>query len=266
MAAPVQPLLRGNFHSVDPRFYIDYKVTPEINTYVSASKGFRSGGFNGVDLPSFQPETVWTYELGLKTASRSGVVSADIALFYSDYTNYQIVGQTSNNPLLGPITSNAGNADLKGVEWGVNWRPLDHWTFSFQGDYVTSVFYKITSLSSTYDVGDGLDFFPKYAFTASLERELNWNGKPGYARLDYNQHGRETFRDRTVSPYFFSESDIIHTLNFNSSLQWTDYLSFGVFAQNLLNDRGLADPLAIEGLGSRSRPLTIGLNFNLKVQ
>ena len=45
--------------------------------YVSASRGFKSGGFNGransaveTKTAKFDPEYVWTYELGLKSRSR----------------------------------------------------------------------------------------------------------------------------------------------------------------------------------------------------
>ena len=31
-----------------PRAYAQFKLTPAVNIYVSAAKGFRSGGFNNV--------------------------------------------------------------------------------------------------------------------------------------------------------------------------------------------------------------------------
>lgn len=42
----------GEFSSVDPRAYVQLKLTPEANLYASAAKGFRSGGFNWDRLPA----------------------------------------------------------------------------------------------------------------------------------------------------------------------------------------------------------------------
>ena len=58
--------------------------------YVSANRGFKSGGFNGrandqveADNPEFAPEFVWTYEAGFKMQSADGRFSANIAAFLS---------------------------------------------------------------------------------------------------------------------------------------------------------------------------------------
>src|SRR6185312_13336265 len=50
----------GTFTSIDPRFYVRYGISENVNIYASAAKGFRSGGFNGLGYPPYQPEHVWT--------------------------------------------------------------------------------------------------------------------------------------------------------------------------------------------------------------
>jgi outer membrane receptor protein involved in Fe transport len=254
----------GKFHSIDPRFYARYKLADTVNVYSSAAKGFRSGGFNLLNQPSYGPESVWTYELGTKMSLLEGRLSADAAVFYSRYTNYQIVGvlPPPEPPL--DITSNAGSAKIDGIEWDLTWRPADQWSLSFNGDYLHD--YKFTEISvtnSSYQVGDNLDFVSRYAFTTSAERDFIWHGKSGFVRLDYNEVGRENFRNRSLGYWYFSQSDVSHMLNFNSSLCWNDILRFGVFAQNLLNDRGYISPDVIEADASRSRPRTVGIQFSV---
>jgi iron complex outermembrane receptor protein len=257
-----------DFHSLNPRAYIQYKISDDLNVYTSAAKGFRSGGFNNAQgEPSYGPESVWTEELGTKMSLFEGHLSADVAIFYSDYTNYQITGVSPQGPPGLPITSNGGNARVKGVEWDLSWQPLVDWTLSANGDYVDSYFYKVGVTSPDHAVGDPLDFVPKYALTFSAQRDFRLVGRSAFARLDFNEQGRQTFRLRNVAgptPWFFSESDVIHMLNFNSRLQWNDNLSLGVFAQNLLNNRGLIDPFAIESTATRSRPRTLGVQFSVK--
>ena len=81
-------------------------------------------------------------------------------------------------------------------------------------------------------------------------------------RVDYSQLGRSTYKDRR-SPWVFSESEVINLLGLNATVEWTPRLSLGLFAQNLLNDRGYIDPFSIEGSASRSRPRTFGIQFGI---
>jgi len=150
--------------------------------------------------------------------------------------------------------------------------PIDNWTFTFDGDYLNTRFYEVNTIpqanglpSSAYVVGDPMDFIPKHTFTVSGQRDFSVAGKKGFVRLDYNQQGRETYRQRNQGPWFFSQSDIINMLNFNSTLQWSEQLSIRIFAQNLLNNRGFTDPQVITGAAARPRPRSIGFEFTVKL-
>src|ERR1700722_393095 len=103
--------------------------------------------------------------------------------------------------------------------------------FGFNGDYLDTRFYKINVSSSAYVVGDPLELVPKYQFTFTTQRDFQWEAKPTFARLDYNQQGRETDRNRSYGPQYFGESDVITMLNFNLGVHWSDQLEFSVFAQ-----------------------------------
>jgi outer membrane receptor protein involved in Fe transport len=256
--------IKANFNSFDPRFYGQYYLGKDSNIYASASKGFRSGGFNSVGQPPYNPESLWTYEVGSKNTFYSGRVVANVSGFYSDYTNYQVSGEVFNGTSLTGLLSNAGDARVEGVEWELAWRFLDDWTIRTTGDYVTSRFEKITAIKSTYDVGDPLDFFPKYQIDTSVEHTFDVAGREGFWRIDYDLRGRETYRNRTYGSYYFSESSVLHMLKFNATLNWTPDLSFSLFGDNLLNDRGYVDPFSIQGLESRSRPRTFGVSLKAK--
>ncbi len=260
---PPTALTDGRFHSTSPRAYAQYKLTDEIETYASAAKGFRSGGFNGAGLPNFGPEQIWTYELGAKMSGWDGRLRSDAAIFYSDYTNYQITGILPSGPPIA-TTNNSGNVHIEGFELGLSWRPTDDWEFALNGDYLHSRFYEINSREPAYNVGDPLDLTPKYNFTVSAQRNFKWASKAGFCRVDYSQQGREVYRNREFGPWFFGESDIIEMLNFNVGLQWNDSLLLGILGQNLLDDHGLTDALGIQGLASRPRPRTFGVYFSAK--
>lgn len=253
----------AGFHSVNPRVYAQYRVSDAVNTYATAAKGFRSGGFNGFGEPTFGPEEVWTYEIGTKVSLLQGRLVADFALYHSDYDDYQISGVLpAPAPPFG-ILSNAGKARIRGVEWAIGWRPADQWTLGFGGNYVDTKFVELNADSTAYIVGDRLDYFSRYSYTLSAERAFNWHGKPGFARLDYNKHGPATYRNRSIGPWYFSQSDVIDMLNFNLLLWWNENLSVSAFAQNLLDDRGYTGPNSIDEFAARARPRTFGIGFGV---
>ena len=89
--------------------------------YLSYAKGFKTGGWTtrltsplppGSPAQAFGPETDQTYELGLKSEFFDKQVLVNTALFLSHYDGVQLTYQVSTSP----VTQNAGNAEIKGVE------------------------------------------------------------------------------------------------------------------------------------------------------
>jgi iron complex outermembrane recepter protein len=251
----------GKFHSVDPRTYVQYKLTPDVNVYGSAAKGFRSGGFNQFQQPPYEPENVWTYELGSKMTLADKRVDLDLDIFWSNYSNFQTFAPLPGVELVSAI-QNVGHARIKGIEANFGWQLTPHWRFEARGDYLDAKFTEINSTSTAYLPGDPVDLVPRYQFTLSPQYDFTWLGRQVVTRLDYSEQGPETYRNRTSGDFYHNESDIIHMLNFNAKLHWSDNLTFGLFARNLTNDQGFTNPYALIGNGVRSRPRTLGVEFN----
>jgi len=254
----------ATFTATSPRAYVQLKLSDQFNTYASAAKGFRSGGYNAAGQPTYGPEEVWTYEFGTKMSVFDRHLDADVAVFYSNYSQYQIAGVLVNNLAAGNIISNAGDARIKGVEWTTTWIPQDQWRLSFSGNLLHTRFYRIDATSTAYAVGDELPETPQEMFTVSAEHDFEWNGRPGLIRLDYSQTGRMTDHSRSQGPAFDTQSDIINMLNFNVGVETRHGLWLGIFAQNLLNDRGYLDALTAEDDAARPRPRTYGIDFKVK--
>lgn len=251
------------FTSVDPRFYVRYGAARNVNVYASAAKGFRSGGFNGLGYPQYQPEHLWTYDLGTKTSLSDARVSVNADVFLSDYNGYQIVGIPPGQSL--NITNNAGNARVKGAEGEVLWNPTDGWRLGVNGDYVNGRFIFISISGSQYDVGDPVDDVPRYQVTASVQRNFHWCGRSGVVRIGYTQRARATLRVRNIGPWYYSQSDYMYLLGFHAGLDWTSCLAFGLFAQNLLNVRGFVGSDRIEMYAPREQPRTFGVSFDIRI-
>lgn len=100
-----------SWSAVTPSIALQKQFTPELMWYVSANRGFKSGGFNGranvpTDVSTFSPEFVWTYESGLKFRSADNRIQANGDVFYSNYKDFQARVSDITNP--GDLVPNFG--------------------------------------------------------------------------------------------------------------------------------------------------------------
>jgi iron complex outermembrane receptor protein len=100
-----------------------YEFTDRVFGYASASRGFKSGGFNGRPLPAqaslepFEAEFVDSFELGLKTSTADGDTTVNFAVYYNDYQDLQLtIFQTTPTGGFASVVRNAGQATVQGAE------------------------------------------------------------------------------------------------------------------------------------------------------
>lgn len=254
---------KGSFRSVNPRFFVNLDVTDTVMTYINVAKGFRSGGFNTFDQPGFGPETVWSYELGTKTSFLDGRFEAEMALFFSQYNNYQIARIL---PLPTPpfgISDNAGDAEVRGVDWSLSWNVTENLNVHFIGNVIDTEVVEITNPLATHKVGDSLDLVFDHSITLATSYDFELGEKPARVRVDYSRRGKAPLRNRQIGDFYYSESDVIDILNASIEWRWNNCFSFGVFAKNLLGEHGHTDPFAIINFSARPRPRTFGVKIGM---
>ena len=121
------------FSKFTPRVSIDHKFTPDAMVYASWSRGFRSGGWNGrpgsapQTIGPYNPETVDSYEAGVRTKFDDNKALVNVTVFQTDYSNKQ-EDQIRANPLNPASTItfvvNAAKARFRGVELETQYRPV----------------------------------------------------------------------------------------------------------------------------------------------
>jgi len=79
------------FSELQPKISLAYRWNASWMTYLTASKGFRSGAFNGTDYITrrYDAESLWNYEFGVKSDLLARRLRANAALFYMDDRNRQ---------------------------------------------------------------------------------------------------------------------------------------------------------------------------------
>lgn len=109
----------ATYQAWTPKGSIQVQVSRETFVYVSATRGFKSGGFNQFNPTApesqraFNPEFAWSFEGGLKRTMASGRVRVNTAVFSNDYRDLQV--QSFLRPGVIDV-SNAGSATIRGIE------------------------------------------------------------------------------------------------------------------------------------------------------
>jgi iron complex outermembrane recepter protein len=77
---------------------ITFEASDNVNTYLSYTHGYKSGGFNldpaaaaGGANPAFKSEKVNAFEFGLKTKLIENALTANLAVFHQDLTDFQVL-------------------------------------------------------------------------------------------------------------------------------------------------------------------------------
>lgn len=166
----------SDWSSLSPKVGLDYKVSDDVLAYVSISRGFKSGGFDGraattAAAAPYDPESLWAYEAGLKSSLFDRRLTANVAAFWNDYSDLQLssfVADPGGVGGFGALFTNAGAATIRGVEVELVGRPTPELTLNATVSY----------LDARYDeyIGPG-------GLDISNQRELvnapEWSGRIG---------------------------------------------------------------------------------------
>ncbi|WP_133178151.1 TonB-dependent receptor [Shewanella decolorationis] len=122
------------------------------NVYARVARGYKAGGFNMTlpvelnDKKEFDTETLYNYEIGLKSHWFEGLIDTNLALFYMDRQDQQVAAsqQDPNKPQRFILyTENAGSSHNYGAELDATWYATDNlqfysslgWLETAYGDY-----------------------------------------------------------------------------------------------------------------------------------
>jgi iron complex outermembrane receptor protein len=123
--APGQRGIKYSENTFAPKLFTQYKATDDVMLYASAAKGIKPGGistvgtFNNVADNGYRAETLWNYEIGVKSSLFDNHLLLNAAAFWMVYTDKQVsnlVVDASQAAGLRAVTQNAGEARVRGLE------------------------------------------------------------------------------------------------------------------------------------------------------
>lgn len=124
------------------KFNVTWRIDDGHMVYATYSTGFRPGGVNRYgSLPPYHSDQLTNYEIGWKTSWFDNTLRWNGAAYLEQWDNFQFAFLGLNS--LTQIT-NAGQAEIKGVETDLNWMVSDHFTVfgsgAFNDAHITKVY------------------------------------------------------------------------------------------------------------------------------
>lgn len=151
---PISVADSESWDSWDPKVGIDFFLNEDIMLYFTASKGFKSGGFNTLSTDNttqkFDPEEIMAYEFGVKSEFMDRRVRMNMAAFFYDYTDLQ-QNQYSDAAV---VVVNADSAEILGADLDLTAMLLPGLEFRLAVSYLDAEFKEfLTSDPDNPDAG-----------------------------------------------------------------------------------------------------------------
>ncbi|MCS6173704.1 TonB-dependent receptor [Shewanella baltica] len=248
------------------------------NAYIRVARGYKAGGFNMTlpvelnDKKEFSTETLYNYEIGLKSHWLAGLIDTNLALFYMDRQDQQVAAsqQDPDKPQRFILfTENAGSSNNYGAELDATWYATDNlqiysslgWLetaygdYQYQDKYGTEVDLTGRDLAHsphlTYSLGG------TYRTNSGWFTNLNLSGKSEFYYSDSNESRSE--------PYTIVNARVGYEASAWSAYLWGRNLfneEYGVRGFYFGNepDNGWAEKQYIR----YGDPRQIGVTFNVK--
>jgi len=245
---------------------LEHTFTEDIFGYALASSGYRRGGFNlpnpffGTPLTTFDSDTLWNYEIGMKSTWLDGRLVANVSAYLLKYDDIQL---TVQDPVtFNRTTENVGKADIPGIELGVQYLMNENLSFGFAGSLSNPELKEDVPGGVSGKKGDRLpgSANESFSFTINYDRPLS-NGMGLFASAFYRYVGdrlNDFNLDLDVKLPSYSLTDL--RLGINHPKGW----SVALFADNVF-DEAIIYNIDRQGPFFESvptnRPRTVGLNF-----
>ncbi len=195
---PVTYINTGRSKAWTPKVGIQFKPVEDVMLYASATRGFKSGGFNFTSantLNGYTPEKLWAYEAGFKSEFADSRVTLNASVFYYDYKDLQVSAFIT--PGVTDIT-NASDASIKGLEVELVTRPAEGLILGGSLTYLDATYKNFPAAPITggsFDAtGKRLNSAPKWSYTAYAEYNLDLgDAGTAFARGEYGYKSRQYF-------------------------------------------------------------------------
>lgn len=275
---PIPPLLDPKAYSDEwseftPSASLRWQMSDNMMAWASYAEGFKSGGFFGRQAnfdccdPTFEPEFVKNYELGLKTTLLDGKLTFNPTVFFSDYEDKQesiLIPINLSN--VATVVRNASTQKIFGIEMEMSYQITENWYLRANYGYIDAEYDKyLADITGDQIVTDNSDLIPLQVpeNTFGISTTYTANLGPGMLQSSLSFRYRDEVElEPSNDP--IGHMDSIESLDGQISYLWGDNrYRLTVYGKNLTDEQELAQgtihPLITRGWWTP--PRTLGAEF-----
>lgn len=233
------------WNNLSPKVGLSWTPYDGLLTYLSWTKGFRSGGYNtrttgATESPGpYDEETVEAWEVGVKSEFLDRRARVNLALFHNSFDDLQRSVFDPNT--FANAIQNAAEANIKGVELELAWLPTDRLSLAASIGYTDATYDRFDLLdvdgdgSPDPELAKGLQLVraPKWTYAASAAYDYPLeNGSQLSGRVAYSHTSRAPLNDSNSR--FLSSYQLV-----DASLAWTspsERYQVSLWGKNLTNE------------------------------
>lgn len=253
---------------------LNWKPSPLILVYASASKGVKSGGFfagvatSSAQLQPYGSETLYAYEAGIKGRLADVGLSYSLSGFYYDYRDVQTFIRDVAGALPIQRLGNIDKAKVKGIDADLifNPRALPGLTATLGLGLLDSKLGAFASSGGAIAAGNRLPDAPKTSFNTSLAYSFPVAGSVDARLAIDGQYQSRTYRDALNDPII--ASDGYWVWNARASVLRDKGWDVSLFAKNLFDKRYVTQGVnqLVLGFGYRvyGAPRTYGVSASFQ--
>jgi outer membrane receptor protein involved in Fe transport len=251
-----------------PKASVTWTPTADLMSYALVSKGFRYGGPNIIPpqpgVPAdFKSDSLWNYELGVRSDFLDHRLNLDGTLFYIDWSDIQLRQQTDAGA---NYAVNAGKARSRGVEFSGAWLITRDLKFSSNATYLDAELTQpfnaapFEGTSALVPAGTPLPGASKWSLANTLT--YSWSG--GSVRPNFLLSHRFVSSATSGTIGQDLQQGNYHLFDFRVAVPFNKF-QITAFVNNIANKRGVmtAQELSANLLEDfLVRPRTIGLTLD----
>jgi len=166
------------FSSVDPKLVFSYYLSESTLTYVSYSKGYRSGGIQfatpnlAIAEQGFDEEILTSIELGIKSRLMEDRFQLNASIFDYEYEDMQEEDIVINMGVPSSITRNVAESNIQGFELDGKVLVRDKLILEISYAYLDAEYTNFVTATDNFS-GNSLGLSPKHSYRFSAQYELN---------------------------------------------------------------------------------------------
>ena len=275
-AQGVPYIFNASFDATTPRIALQYQFNDNVMGYITGAEGFNGGGVNSrfdSTLPNngitpYDGELLTNYEIGVRSDLADNRLRLNATYFWGTWDGIHV------GEVLTPgstTTTNAGEAEISGLEIESVWRATDSFSVNFTLATLDAE-YTDVGRTTTIQIGDKFPQAPESGYSVGLQWDNDLSsGGSVMVRFDYGWIDKVvTFRDRRFHWPSLANEDYGLA---SGRITWTPAAGnwdVALFATNLTDEfyRQGGFPAVLAGIdqGVVGRPREFGVSLTMRLQ